>query len=132
MSPSSRNEPVGAALAFSVADAWIGPVIAQQLEPLGCGAVDEGLAVLQCALWFGVDAEVPVRMLEEHDIAGRDVAGDEEVGAARQFVRDMAWGMTACLDRPLAGDNLVAGPDPRQSVLDGGQITLCPTPEVMR
>jgi len=130
--PSRSNELVCSALTLSIADSWIGPVTAQHLELFGCSAIEKILAAFERDLRFRVEAEVPCRMLEEDNIARRDIPSNDEIVAAHQFNRDMAGRVAARLENSHAADDSVAGLDQRQAVLDGGQVTLRATGEFMQ
>ncbi len=84
------TQAVGAVLALGITDAGIGPVIAEQLDLFGGGAVEQHAAVFQGGFGIGVEAEMPGGMFEEDHVIGAGVTRDEEIAVAGKLEGNVA------------------------------------------
>ena len=82
---SHRDIPVPVALALGKTDAGIGPVIAEQLDAIGRGALDQAGAVSNREIRNGVVAEQRFGMLERGNFVGGRVRADDKPLAARHL-----------------------------------------------
>ena len=105
-------------------------MIAEQLDLVGRRAVDERLAVLDGEVGNGVEAELPLGMLERDDVVDRRIDGDDQPLAAGDLERQMAGRVAGRVERPDSGHDVVAGLEHRHPVLDGCELALRALDEV--
>ena len=95
--------------------------------------VYQTLAVFDREIGTGIVAEFPVRVLKGDDLASCRIGRNDEAIAARYFKREVTWRVTGSVERPYAGDHIVARFNHDNAVLDRTEIPLgAPTENVKR